>query len=804
VASDRPFPPGRFARERAGAVILRQGRGGVTRIAGLVWCLALAGCARQPEMPGRLWSRTHDTIDSLGARDGLDQALQAVASARAHPHPPAWLSADLTETEASLRRRASDPGIRATLRAADAGVLRVAELLAHDSLAVAHALAWEVVRARAGAYGASHPDVGRARMLLANVAFGMGRSGEVDSLAREVLAHLPAGGDSMHPLAAQGEQMLGRVLKNFSGSRLRDEAMAHYLRALTIVERSDGPRSLAVAEVHQEMGNLERLARRPREAIVHLRRTLEIRRELLGPHDEQVASTLSAIAWLSASQGNWQGAERTIREALTVVPESALTSPSVRALRVSLLGKVLRRMGRTEESIVCLQRGIAATETAWARVPHDRSGSITAGVSLHRELALALAAQGRAEEAFEHVERSQMRLWAPGPPAGGWSTVLPRVQRALPNDAALVMWPRTDIFPPSGDYPMWACVVRRKGRPAWVRIERTPGWPMNIGTLRDAVYRELMSGSQWPVRMTDTGTIDSVARGLGIEMMAPLEPYLKGVSRLIVSGPDLMAWTPIAMLRDARGSWIGDRFVISYVPSALACADLFERPRPSPAIAGRALLVGAPEPGRDDVTRWPKLTGAADELSRLARLFPDATLLTGRNASARRLDAMARSGALDQYGVVHLAAHISLNPARVLESAFVLAPDLPGNLHGSRLTAAHIADRWHVHAGLVSLAGCRSAIGVLSASEGWLGMHSAFLAAGAPCLLVSLWQVDDEATRRLMIEFHTRLLAQTGPRDPAQALRAAQRAVREYRAPDGTMPFAHPVYWAGFAVVGRG
>lgn len=766
--------------------------------------ILLAGCApRAAEMPGVLWSRTHDAIDSLGACDQIDQALQLTATARARPRSPEWLTADLAETESSLRQRITDPHLRAALRAADAGVLRVSELLEHDSLAVAHDVAWEVVRARGAVLRTSHPVMGRSRLLLADVAFAMGRGGEADSLAREVLAHLPAGGDSTHPLAAAGEQMLGRILKNYSGARTRDEAMAHYRRALAIRERTDGPHSLAVAEVYQEMGNLERLARRPREAIVHLRRALEIRRAVLGPHDEQVASTLSAIAWLSASRGEWAEAERTMREALTVEPESTLSSPSVRALRVSLLGKVLRRMGRNQESLVYLSRGIADVESAWARVPHDRSGSITAGLSLHKEMALALAAQGRAEEAFEHIERSQMRLWSPAPPVGGWSEVLPRVQRALPPHAAMVMWPRTDIYPPSGDYPMWACVVRATGHPAWVRIERTPGWPNGIGTPRDAVNRELNSGSQWPMRITDTRTIDSVSRVLGTEMVTPLEPYLKGASHLIVSGPDLMAWTPIAMLRDANGVVLADRFSISYVPSAVAYADLAERAT-SATNGGRALLVGAPEPGRDDRARWPALSGAADELGRLARLFPHATLLTGPNASAGRLDAMARSGALDHYDVVHLAAHIDMNQSRVLESAFVLAPDRAGDPHGSRLTAEHIADQWRVRAGLVSLAGCRSAIGMLSQSEGWLGMHSAFLAAGAPCLLVSLWTVDDEATRRLMIEFHSRLLAQGGARDPARALRDAQRAVRETRAPDGTRPFAHPVYWAGFALVGKG
>jgi CHAT domain-containing protein/tetratricopeptide (TPR) repeat protein len=775
----------------------------------LAFAIAIAGCggnAPVDEMPGATWARVHATIDSLGAQDQVEAALQVVAAARALPHPPDWLAADLAANEASLQRRAALPApARAVARAVDERVLRVPELLEHDSLTVAQQLAREVVDARSRTYPPGHPMLGRSCMQLAEVAFHMGRGGEADSLARQVLAHLSVGPDSLHPLAADAEQMVGRVIKNFSGARFRDDVMRHYQRALRIRERIDGPQSLTVAAIHHDLGNLERAAKRPDDAIAHFRHALEIRRAILGPHDEEVASTLSAIAWLSASRGDWPGVERDMREALVAVPESALTAPSVLALRTGLLGQALRRMGRTREAIVSLRTAVAAVETMWVRVPHDGEGSVQAGLSIHRELALALAAEGQAEEAFEHVERSQLRLWVPDAPAGGWANVLPRVQCALPDDAALVLWPRTALFPPGGDYPMWACVVRRTGRPAWVRIDRTSGWPSRGTPPREALNRELAHAAQWPMRVSDTRAIDSLAAVMGTELLTPIEPLLRGVSRLVVSGPDLMAWTPLSMLRDANGVRLMDRFVISYVPSALAYADLSERTTAVPAARSeRALLVGAPEPGRDDAIRWPPLTGAADELSGLSRLFPEATVLTGSDATAGRLDAMAHNGALDRYGIVHLAAHIDLNPARVLQSAFVLAPDRPGDPHGSRLTAARIAGQWHVHAGLVSLAGCYSAIGLYSASEGWLGMYSAFLAAGAPCLLVSLWPVDDEATRRLMIEFHTRLLAQTGTRDPAQALRAAQRAVREYRADDGTKPFAHPVYWAGFAVVGRG
>jgi CHAT domain-containing protein len=69
-----------------------------------------------------------------------------------------------------------------------------------------------------------------------------------------------------------------------------------------------------------------------------------------------------------------------------------------------------------------------------------------------------------------------------------------------------------------------------------------------------------------------------------------------------------------------------------------------------------------------------------------------------------------------------------------------------------------------------------------------------FAIAGARSVLMSLWQVDDQATQRLMAGFYRRYLTGT---DKHQALRQAQAELRR------TRRFAHPRYWAGFVLVGR-
>jgi CHAT domain-containing protein len=53
-----------------------------------------------------------------------------------------------------------------------------------------------------------------------------------------------------------------------------------------------------------------------------------------------------------------------------------------------------------------------------------------------------------------------------------------------------------------------------------------------------------------------------------------------------------------------------------------------------------------------------------------------------------------------------------------------------------------------------------------------------------------------------MREFYARLSPGSGGEERARALRDAQQVVRHYRAPDGSQPYAHPAYWAGFTLIG--
>jgi CHAT domain-containing protein len=93
----------------------------------------------------------------------------------------------------------------------------------------------------------------------------------------------------------------------------------------------------------------------------------------------------------------------------------------------------------------------------------------------------------------------------------------------------------------------------------------------------------------------------------------------------------------------------------------------------------------------------------------------------------------------------------------------------------------------------VVLSACETGVGKVSNGEGVYGLRRALVMAGAESLVMSLWQVDDEATKDLMTGFYAKLAA-------GQPRSAALRDIQlELQAKPG---YAHPYYWASFLPAG--
>ncbi len=156
-------------------------------------------------------------------------------------------------------------------------------------------------------------------------------------------------------------------------------------------------------------------------------------------------------------------------------------------------------------------------------------------------------------------------------------------------------------------------------------------------------------------------------------------------------------------------------------------------------------------------------------------------------------DAMQRSGLIMAYG------------ARAWEGKTI-----PKDTEDGILTAAEIANLDLSGTDIVVLSACNTALGEIT-TEGVWGLQRAFKQAGVQTIVMSLWQVDDEATAIFMQYFYEALLKgrQTFAKAvsideeiaehlfdyPHSALATAQHRMRQHP------KYSAPYYWAGFIVI---
>jgi CHAT domain-containing protein len=402
-----------------------------------------------------------------------------------------------------------------------------------------------------------------------------------------------------------------------------------------------------------------------------------------------------------------------------------------------------------------------------------------------------------------------------------------QVAATLPEGTALV-----DVFRytrdrgsgtarPEPDY--LAFVLRRGSGPRRIELGRAAAIDAAINRWRQQL---------------EAGDAGSQATGSELARLVwtPLASALRGVSTVIIAPDGDVSFLPWAALPDApTGSFLIERFAFGTVLSARQLVEPDEGAA-GPA-AGELLAVGGVDYGqaqpavlsrrstRTGMVRraspvssrkleFAPLPGTRDEVEAIALVFQGAgrgdvqTLSGPRATKSRVLDAMPGKRYL------HLATHGYFAPPEMVSA---LAPDdreislrpfegivpsqaagfYPSLLSGFVLAGAGASPRNAITGavdlsmGLVTaeeisaldlsacdlavLSACETGLGRVAGGEGVLGLQRAFHQAGVKMVVASLWRVEDEATRRLMLKFYTGLWKENLP--PISALRQAQLSV---------------------------
>ena len=255
-------------------------------------------------------------------------------------------------------------------------------------------------------------------------------------------------------------------------------------------------------------------------------------------------------------------------------------------------------------------------------------------------------------------------------------------------------------------------------------------------------------------------------------LIEPLKQNLNTPKLGIIPHQELH-YIPFSALTDGN-SFLSDNYVVFYLPSASILR--FSQEIHMDAL-NNILALGNP------TTTLPDLQFAENEVESITGLF-GAQPLIGDSASETVIWSQAENN-----NILHLAAHGEFNAENPLFSTIHLAADdqNDGRLDVHEIYGMNLSPTNN----LVVLSACQTQIGEISRGDEVIGLTRAFLYAGSPSVIASLWMVDDEATSIIMNKFYTNLLAGMGI---AEALRKAQS--------DVMLDLPHPYYWAAFVLTG--
>lgn len=393
------------------------------------------------------------------------------------------------------------------------------------------------------------------------------------------------------------------------------------------------------------------------------------------------------------------------------------------------------------------------------------------------------------------------------------------IRAAIPPDAALVEF---SVYRPYD--PRAATEAEMYGAPRYIayvlRQRGGIGW-RDLGDAR-SIDRTV---AEWRAALRDPNDSRAIelARTLDRRIMQPLRPLLRGATHLLISPDGQLDLIPFEALLDASGRYLVERTLVTYLTSGRDLLRMeFEAPSRGPAVivadpsfgvpaVAAVKLAGLPLPRRsvtaaDDFSHvyFAPLVGTKDEARSIHALFPDARVLSGKEATKEALRQ------LHAPRILHIATHgfflgFPDDDRRELRSANAAAPaDNPLLRSGLALAGANLVSSGNEDGvltaleastldlrgtKLVTLSACDSGVGEVRNREGVYGLRRAFLLAGAESLVMSLWSVSDYTTRLMMTSYYSSLRHGRGR---GEALRDAQLTMLHGERT------GHPFYWASF------
>lgn len=323
----------------------------------------------------------------------------------------------------------------------------------------------------------------------------------------------------------------------------------------------------------------------------------------------------------------------------------------------------------------------------------------------------------------------------------------------------------------------------------------------------------------------------------------PLEPELKGIKNIYFSADRELHQIGIEYAQLKDGSKINNRFNMYRLSSTRLLAETYKKNKPQNAILYGGLLYDIePEQliaeSRNGEFRSEKtsrtvdlsnfrygvkyLPGTKMEVEDICKRFISKNTECDIITDIAGTEESFKSLTLKNIGIIHLATHgfywseedaeersyvnflsnmnnktQNFEDRALLRSGLFFSGaniglaggKLPDDVEDGVLTAKELSVMNLGNVDMVVMSACQSGLGETS-GEGVFGLQRGFKLAGANTLLMSLWKVDDEATRILMTEFYKNYLSGKTKRE---SLQLAQQTLR--------LTHPEPEYWASFILL---
>jgi tetratricopeptide (TPR) repeat protein/CHAT domain-containing protein len=634
------------------------------------------------------------------------------------------------------------------------------------------------------------------------------------------------------------------------------EAIQNYEASLSIAQEVKDRRGQG--KILGALGNVYLVNGSPARAIEYLQRNLAIAGEI--NNRQGVGNALHYLGMAFIKAGDFASAERNLKQSITtwvILLRSQL--PLLPKSQRQKLSRVFPDRWQLPFSLA--QRGEAGTRLAlFTRL--NRQGLLE---DIERQQSL-LARKGPQRGLRDRLQRINAQLASTRLPAEQRSRLLAdkerleqllyrllpqlkpelvepeQVARRLPPDGVLVEFQR---------YRPFDANTIRYGEPHYLALVLQPTGAMRAVALGEASDLEPMIQKALGLAADPKTQPQEAKQQLALvrrRLFDPLLPYLGAARRWIVSPDGEVHRVPLGALpaRDAdpSGATLGEERQLQVITTG---RDLLDEPAAATPPASSVMVMTNPDydaslaritsvdPDRVSRSqirssqgvgnRWAGLTHTQQEGMQVAHRL-DTDVISGSQATTTRLQLVRAPR------IVHIATHgfflpdlqEKLDPTGpfqgfttqelpfqkledpLLRSGLVLAganhPDANPNDDG-RLTALEATDLHLEGTQLVTLSACSTGLGSQATGEGVYGLQRALRVAGARSTLLSLWKVDDAATKVFMMNYYT-LLQQGAGR--AEALREVQQRFRNrtINSQLSEYDWSHPHYWAAWQLSGDG